>query len=124
MKVPSFKEFNTLLEENELILEFANLEPEEHNFGSNLKMHVMQPGDRKLQHGPRVKFFNNEHEFSVSISKNLDDIKVIGDYTKLITTRELNKIRINVHKYHIPLLTFWNDPKMTTKALLKMMEEV
>jgi hypothetical protein len=72
-------ELLSITEEDNLILEFANFEPEEHKLGTDLKMHIMQPGDKKLKHGPRIKLFNNEHDFTISISNDINKIKVIGD---------------------------------------------
>jgi len=56
-------------------------------------MNCFQPGNKKIQHGPRVKFFKKGLEFSgFSISLNEDSSKikfVSGSYKNLINTTEL-----------------------------------
>lgn len=124
MKYSDIIELLSISEEDNLILEFANFEPEEHKLGSNLKMHIMQPGDKKLQHGPRIKLFNNESDFTITISSDINKIKVIGNYANLISDSTLKKIKTNAVKYSSAFLKFWNDPLMTTKALLREMKKI
>ena len=110
----------------EVIMDMANIGPRSHKFGVNLKMHILQPGNKKIQHGPRVKFFKKGLEFSgFSISLNEDSSKIkfiSGSYKTLINTTELNSLIEKIQKYRIPLLNMWNDPDMTQDELLDQME--
>lgn len=109
--------------ENDLILEFANIEPYEHNLGIDVVMHIMQPGDKKLKHGPRAKFFSHgsKEEFCVSIN---DHPKFIGNYRALISERDANKLLQEIVIFKIPFLNFWYDSRMTTGMLAKEMSQV
>ncbi len=110
----------------EVIMDMANIGPRSHKFGVNLKMHILQPGNKKIQYGPRVKFFKKGLEFSgFSISLNEDGSKIkfiSGSYKTLINTTELNSLIERIQKYRIPLLNMWNDPDMTQDELLDQME--
>jgi hypothetical protein len=39
----------------EMIYEMATLGPKDHNLGVDIKLHILQLGDRTIQHGPRTK---------------------------------------------------------------------
>jgi hypothetical protein len=116
-------EWMQLEKENNLILEFANIAPSEHKFGINLGFHVMQPGDKKLKHGPRAKFFAKGHEteFCITIS---DNPKVVGKWSELVTQSELNKLIANIKRFKVPLLNFWYDSKMYSKDLVDQMDAI
>ena len=107
--------------ENTLILEFANIGPKKHKFGVSINMHIMQPDDKKLKHGPRIKFFDNNSNFSISIS---DTPKVIGKWKELVSEHELNVLVENVIKFKIPFLNFWYNSKMLVDDLEEQMEMV
>lgn len=128
--ISSFKDLVELYEyikiekENNLILEFANLGPKKHKFNVDLAMHIMQPTDKKLKHGPRVKFFQMKkptQNFSITIG---DEPRVIGDWRKLISQKELTILLENVLKFKIPLLNFWYNPNMLVDDLEEQMEMI
>ena len=101
--------------EDRLILEFANLGPNDHNFGVDVKLHIMQP-DKKLKHGPRVKVYTGSWKsgpnFTITASKNP---KVIGDYSKVVSTKELQQLIKSVEKYREVIIKFWNDSDMSVE---------
>jgi len=110
----------------EIIMNMANIDPRSHKLGVNLKMHILQPGNKKIQHGPRVKFFKKGLEFSgfsISLNEDVEKIKFIsGSYKLLINATELNSLIEKIQKYRIPLLNMWNDPDMTQDELLDQMK--
>jgi hypothetical protein len=105
---------------SDLILEFANIGPATHRLGVNFKMHIMQIGDvSKLPHGPRVKFFNNEHEFVVTLE---EEPRIIGKCPLSIGDAE--KLRVSVKHYRSAFLQFWHDPKMDQDELRLAMDNL
>lgn len=117
-------EWMQIEKENNLILEFANMSPAQHKLEVNLGLHVMQPTDKKLKHGPRAKFFsinNPKDNFCITIN---DNPKVIGKYDKLISERDLNKLVQHITQFKIPLLNFWYNPYMFTDELERQMDKV
>lgn len=117
-------EYIKIEKENDLILEFANIGPHKHKFNVNLAMHIMQPTDKKLKHGPRVKFFqikNPNQNFTITIN---DEPRVIGNWKELISQKELNILLENVFKFKIPLLNFWYNPYMLVDELEEQMEMI
>jgi ABC-type phosphate transport system ATPase subunit len=77
------------LVQKDLILEFANMDPEEHKFGVDVNLHIYQPGQVKLSHGPRIKIFKNKPgpDFSISLE---DTPRVIGNWKLVVKKNELN----------------------------------
>ena len=58
------------------IFEFANLGREGHGLGVNIDLRLLQPGDRKLPHGPRVRFYKKDpkNSFSITLDHNPEKI--------------------------------------------------
>ena len=110
-----------LFEEELLILEFANLSSKEHNFGVDVRLHVMQPADKLLKHAPRVKVYKKGESGSFSISLT-DNPKVIG--TCFLSQKELNILLKNIKKYKNAFLEFWNDSDMSTNELTDLFRQI
>lgn len=108
------------------IFEFANLSPKEHGFDVDIKLRLLQPGDRKLPHGPRVRFFKKDPKvgFSITLDHNPEKIKLVSGHRPLVSRSDLNKLIRNVIKYREVFLKFWNDPGMTTGELRKIMYKI
>lgn len=108
-----------------LIEEFANIAPETHKFGVDVRFHLMQPNDKKLQHGPRLKVYKiswlKGENFTISIS---DNPIVIGNWKQVVTKKELNILLDKVKKYKVALLNFWYDPSKTTYDFEKQMKMI
>jgi hypothetical protein len=122
--------FKKLLEEfvnqtDMLVEEFSNASPDEHGWGIDVKFHIMQPSDKRLQHGARIKVFRQSwasgDNFTITIS---DEPQVIGDYSKVVTTKELNVLLFKVKKYRSALLSFWNNPNMSMSELRTAMDNI
>jgi hypothetical protein len=119
----SFYESKMLQEDNDLILEFANMSPAMHNFGVDVKLYIFQPGDKQLSHGPRIKVFKPKvsGDFSITLE---EQPRVIGDYKNIVTTSELNKLITNIKKYRTAFIQFWNDSQMDTNELINLFQQI
>lgn len=112
-----------LLEQENQILEFANMGSGMHNFGVDVKLHVMQPADKELVHAPRIKIIKKGVAGSFSISLTKDPI-VIGKYKDFVTTKELNILIAKIKHYKDAFLSFWYDPNMDTDELLDLFRQI
>jgi len=121
-KFKKYIEDQQLIKEEELILEFATIGPKSHKFGVDVKLHIMQPGDKKLQHAPRVKIIKKGVNGDMSI--RIDNQEVIGDYTKFMTSKELKIIKSKIVHYKNAFLNFWNDPDMDSDEFLDMFSQI
>lgn len=111
----------------DFIFEMATISPKAHRLGVDLKMHILQPGKKKLSHGPRVKFFKQTKgdSFSISVSKEPNRIKLVaGSIKELISEGELNDLIKKIRKYRIPLLNMWHDPGMSQDDLVDQMRDI
>lgn len=108
------------------IFEMATLDPSDHGFGINIKLNILQPGDKKLPHEPCVKCFKRgaEHDFSIELNEEPAKMRLIGDYSEVITTKEFNKLFEAVKKYRIPFLNMWFDSQMGFGELREQMAKV
>lgn len=113
-----------LREEN--LFEMANINPTTHQFGIDIKLNVMQPGNIKLSHGPRVKCFtnNSDQDFSIALNVDAEKMFLVGDYHGLITTKEFNRLFALVTKYRIPFLNMWYNPKMDSYEWKQQVDEI
>jgi hypothetical protein len=119
-----FKEYmneQQLFQEENLILEFANISAKEHNFGVDVRLHVMQPANIKLKHAPRVKIYKKGESGSFSISLT-DTPKVIG--VCFLSQKELHILLKNITKYKTAFLEFWNDTDMSTNELTDLFRQI
>jgi hypothetical protein len=108
------KTLNNLTED--FLCEMASFSPKQHGFGVDIKINIMQPADKYLPHGPRVKCYKSgiNGDFSISLNIDPDKIKVMeGDYTKFLSTKEVNLLIKKIIKYRIVLLNLWLNPRMT-----------
>lgn len=112
--------------DSELICEMSNINPKDHNLGIDIKLHILQPGNKQLQHGPRIKCIkrNSNFDFSISLNVDVNKIMLIGDYAPLISTKEYNILLNYIKKYRIPFLNMWYDPYMDQHELFSQMEEL
>jgi len=110
--------------EDNLILEFANIDPEDHKFGVDVKLHLMQPENKKLKHGPRIKVFkqswNKGPNFTITINNTP---KVIGEWSDVVTKKELDILLKAVERHKKSLIAFWNDSSMTTRELTNRLDK-
>jgi len=111
------------LVQKDLILEFANMDPEEHKFGVDVNLHIYQPGQVKLSHGPRIKIFKNKPgpDFSISLE---DTPRVIGNWKLVVKKNELNILLKNIKKYRTAFISFWNDSSMSIRKLELLMKQI
>jgi hypothetical protein len=108
------------------IYEMATLHPREHGFGLDVKLNILQPGDKKLPHEPRVKVLKKGHDadFSIMLSEDPDKMQLIDEYEGIISTKEYNKLFADVQKYRMPFLAFWRDSNMSVLELRELMAAV
>lgn len=106
----------------EPIDEMANIGPKSHRFGVDVKLHLLQPGTRKLSHGPRVKVFRGTDEFVITLNTDPDKMRIIG--TSFLNSQETKRVFRNVVKFRSAFLQFWNDPKMDTDELHDLMDDL
>jgi len=78
----NFKKILDILKED-TIFEMATLSPKDHNLGVDIKLHILQPGDKQLSHGPIIKCLKSNNDKNFSISLNVDKHKNDGSYWKL-----------------------------------------
>lgn len=111
--------------EDNLILEFANIAPRDHRFGVEVNLHVMQPGDKQLEHEPRIKVYTGSWQsgpnFTITLEENP---RVIGDSSNVVDGKQLKILVQNVKKYRSAFISFWNDSGMTTAELKDLMDKI
>ena len=109
----------------EVIFEMANVDPRDHKFGVDVKLNILQPGDKKPSHGPRIKVFMNDigDSFSISLNKDPEKIKVVAGES-FLSVKKLKLLISKIKKYRMAFLDFWNNPSMTTRQLVDRMEEI
>jgi hypothetical protein len=119
----TYKDILSVLKEDDMILEFANLDPTMHQMDVDIVLHIMQPGDKQLKHGPRLKFFKkgSSETFSITVSNNP---KIIGNWKELVSKRELNVLIENTKRFKVPFLNFWYDSMMTVGELIEQIHKV
>lgn len=110
------------------IYEMVNVAPEDHGFGVNLKMHILQPGDKWTGHGPRVKFFRHNSKTDcilISLHPDASRIAIVARGKDAPATgREENILLAKVKQYRVPLWNMYHDPDMTQRELLLEMGEI
>ena len=118
----SIKEYDA-----DTIFEMANVSEKYHKLGINIKLNVIQPTDKKIKHGPRVKCFNNSSSKNFSISLDEDPTKMklmAGDYKDLIDTKEFNILLNYLKKYRIPYLNLWYNWKLDVDDLMNQIDQI
>lgn len=118
--------FKKYLVEQEYLFEMSTIGSKVHQFGIDIKLHILQPGKNKLSHGARVKCIksNINSDFSISLNEDPTKMFLIGDYSKLISTKEYNHLFELVVKYRIPFLNMWHDPYMSQDDLREQMDDI
>lgn len=114
-----FREINN----QNVLLEMANIRAEEHRLGVNVMIHTFKEHvDQQLPHGPRVKVYSKvgENQFNITIS---DNPKVIKSKS-FLNAKDLSKILFGIKKYKIPLLNFWYDISYVKYDMLSDMRMV
>jgi hypothetical protein len=120
----SFKNIHMELEDS-LILEFANIGPSIHEFGVNVNLHLMQPDDQKLVHGPRIKVYTGSWKTGPNFTITLEETpRVIGKSSEIVNGKELNLLLQQVKKHRLAFIEFWNDSSMTVDRLKELMREI
>jgi hypothetical protein len=117
-------EFVEYLKEDENIFEMATLHPNEHKFGVNVKIHILQPGDKRLPHGPRLKIFSQKDVvFIITLPKDVRDIRVIGDTAKL-KPKDVEILLDVASFYKEAFVTFWCNPLMSVSELMLFIKSI
>lgn len=106
--------------------DMANISSDEHGFGIDVILNIMQPGERKYKHGPRIKVFKKDPDtnFSIALSKDSDDLEVIGDPIKVLRRKDLPLLLKNIKKYKNAFLMFWYDRTMSSSGLQTLMRKI
>lgn len=93
----------------------------------DIKFNVLQPGDKQIQHAPRVKVFRGNPEtgpnFSIRLSAKESEIAYeVG--TVFVTTKELALIIEHIKKYRAAYLKLWHDTGMDIDDLSNEMDAI
>ncbi len=116
----SFKEF---IGESQ-IFEMANIDPKIHKFGIDVKIHILQPGNRKLPHGPRLKIFKSkESSFIITLPKDIRDVKVEGKIN-IVKNHELKTLIDIAKHYKEAFVSFWCNDDMGVGELMDFIEYI
>lgn len=113
--------------ENIKVLYEFTLQPEEHKFPVNLRINIYRETDKKLSHGPRVKFYKNTKNDGFSISLNEDNKKIklkSGKYENFINKSTLISLINQVRIYKIPFLNVCYNLNMTKEELINQMRMI
>ncbi len=111
------------------VFEMANIPRRVHGLPMDIKLNVLQPGDRRYPHGPRVKVFRRTPEepaaFVVRLSRNAQQIDIIeGAFGALINRSQFNQLLSFVRKYRTPLLNLWNNTGMDVDEFEAQMKAI
>ena len=107
------------------IYEMANIPSRLHKFGVEVKLQVLQPGNKKIKHGVRVKILKDgEKDFSVILDINPDKIRIVPKHKSFLKGKELRELIKNIKKYRIPLLMLWYDTRMDILELRDLMNKI
>lgn len=104
------------------LFEMANIGPKTHKFGIDVKLNILQPGDRKISHGPRIKVFRGDKDFSITLNKDASKMKIVGK--SFLSPKETKTVLTKVSKYRNAFLNFWNNQQMTTDELREEMDAI
>jgi len=90
----------------------------------DVKFNILQPSDKKLSHGPRLKVFRGSPvsgpNFSISLTKTP---KVVAGES-FLSTSELRMVLKHVEKYYAAYLKLWHDDGMDIYELRKEMDQI
>jgi len=118
MNFKDYISYEEYLSEESHIHEMANIDPRTHKFGIDAKIHILQPGDKKLSHGPRLKIFKRKNiSFVITLPKSINDIGIIGD-TGFLNLKEVNTFIDIAKHYKEAFVSFWCNDSMTTDELM------
>lgn len=117
-----------MLTDKELFLEMANIPPQLHGFGVEVKLQLFQPG--KITHAQRVRVFRGDPNkddqcFVVTLREDPTKIEYLEGKV-FLSKKELDLVIAGIKKYRIPFLIFWYSPGMDSdelKALMKQVDE-
>ncbi len=120
----NFKEYQNYLKEESHLIEMTNIGPKQHKFGIDVKIHILQPAEKELSHGPRLKIFKKkDRSFIITLPKNIKNLKIKGD-TSIVKKTEL-KTLINIAKhYKEAFVSFWCNDDMSGDELMDFIEAI
>jgi len=118
------KTLKDYLKEESHLIEMTNIGPKLHRFGIDVTLHLLQVGDFKLSHGPRIKILKGKKElFVITLPKDIRDLKIIGD-TDELKSKDI-KTLINIAKhYKEAFVSFWCNKYMKVDDLLDYIEAI
>lgn len=90
----------------------------------SVKFNILQPGDLRLNHAPRLKVFMKNPRtgpnFSISLTK--DPVVVAGE--SFLSAKDLKLVLEHVAKYHEAYLALWNDDGLDIDDLREKMDAI
>jgi hypothetical protein len=113
---------------HEVLAEMANIRPEEHKSGIDIKFHILQPGTwNHSGHGPRIKLFkiSSSNSTVIILDKDPNNIKVLESSfnLKLIKRSKLNDLIVYFKKYRYAYIIMWLDADIGNMDLVEMLDE-
>lgn len=116
--------YQKYLNEESHIYEMANIDPRTHKFGIDVKIHILQPGKRKLSHGPRLKIFKKKNQsFIITLPKDIVNIDIQGD-TSFLKQKEVNSLVQIAKHYKEAFVAFWCNDDMSSDELMDYIESI
>lgn len=106
------------------LVEMTNIDPKIHKFGIDVKIHIQQPADKKLPHGPRLKIFKNKRDvFVITLPKDVRDVKIKGD-ASFLKSKEVSTLANIAKHYKEAFVSFWCDEDMGVGELMDYIEAI
>tara|TARA_B100000315_G_C14590513_1_gene595499 strand:+ start:1919 stop:2296 length:378 start_codon:yes stop_codon:yes gene_type:complete len=107
------------IHDSEDIFEMATFRPDDIGIPVNVKLNILQPGDKKLQHGPRIKVMHisDKEKFSIILSSDDEEIEVVKGHKSFLKKKDEKILLEFIKKYKNAFLKFWFDPNMSVGEL-------
>jgi len=122
-QLSTMETFAEYLEKESHIFEMATLSPKEHKFGINVKIHILQPGDKKLPHGPRLKILKNNTELFVITLPKIGEPEIIGN-TQELKKQDVSILLSTAKQYREAFVRFWFDSYMSVDELMNFVDSI
>ena len=90
----------------------------------DVKFNILQPGDKKLSHAPRVKVFRNHLDGEFNFSVSLDENPELVAGNNFLNGVQLRLVLDHIKKYRTAYLMLWHDDAMDIDELRIEMDKI